>query len=230
MNLSIALTTYNRYESTAKVIESFLNDDRVDEIVCSDDASTDGSFIRLMTRFRSEDKVILSQQFKNRNMSYNKYTAVAKCKNPFVALVDSDNSFDNSYLDAFFELEGWDDDTIYCPDHARPSFDYREFSGMKFDKTNAKDFLGKAMFRCMLNTCNCIVPQQRYCMTYEENPEIKAADTIWMNYLWLKAGYKLFVVPNMKYGHLQHEGSHFLEHCEENLAKAKEIENLIMAL
>lgn len=230
MNISVAITTYNRFESTAKLIGNFLYDDRVDEIICSDDASTDGSFVRLMNEFSGQDKVILSQQLKNRNMSYNKYSAVSKCKNPFVLIADSDNTFKKTYFDAFYELNGWDDDTIYCPNYAAPAFNYSIYAGKTFDKSNIKEYLDKPLFGCLLNTANYVVPKDRYIHTYEENSTIKAADTVWMNYLWLKAGYKLNVVYGMMYYHLQHEGSHFLENINENMAKAKEIENLIRAL
>jgi glycosyltransferase involved in cell wall biosynthesis len=235
MKIDIAITTYNRESMTKNAIEQVLNDERVNSIIIADDASTDGSFHRLSNYYRNNDKVVLFQQYKNVNMSKNKADAVAHCTMPLVCLWDSDNTFSPGYLDALYaELNGAEPDamsgTIFCPEWARPSFDYREFASMSFTKENAKGFMDNPMFRCMCNTANYVVPREAYCKVYRHDPSILASDTIFFNYLWLKAGGSLYVVPGMQYDHLQHSESGFLKDLNENMKKVSEIEKMIIEL
>lgn len=234
MKVSLAITTYNRYDLTIKSFGKVLNDERIDDIVLLDDSSTDGSFEKLNDTFAREDKVRVVRQVANRGMSQNKADAIAYAKNEWVPVLDSDNVFDQPYLDAFFDISkqksSLDNCTIYCPQFARPGFDYRAFSGLTIDRENVKSFMGNPMFRCLLNTANYVVPRDTYLSVYEHDPSIKGTDTIWMNYLWLKKGYSLCVVPGMEYDHLQHSGSGFLQDLAYNMEKGREIEQKIMEL
>lgn len=59
---------------------------------------------------------------------------------------------------------------------------------------------------------------------------MKGSDTIWMGYLWLKAGNSLYVVPGMYYFHRIHSGSGFAENMEYNMSKSEEVKKKILAL
>lgn len=232
MELSVALTTFNRFEWTIRAIEQVIDDERIKEFVIVDDASTDNSFLRLANHYKDNQKVRLIQQVKNRGMSYNKYTAVSYCRTQYVALWDSDNTFDKSYLDALFAspMIAKQVDVILCPEFARPGFDYRDYCGLWINKSNVKELMNDPIFRCLLNTCNYVFPRDEYLKIYKEDLSIKATDTIHFNYLWLLAGHSFYVVRDMQYDHLQHSGSGFLQDLNHNMAKAKEIENLIKSL
>lgn len=83
---------------------------------------------------------------------------------------------------------------------------------------------------CLFNTCNYLVNRAEYLRVYQHNADMKATDTIHFNYLWLSAGNHFYVVPGMEYYHRVHDGSGFLQDCSYNMAKAKEIKELIKSL
>lgn len=235
MSLSVAVTTFERSDLTINSISKVLDDDRLDDFILLDDCSRDGSYEKLRDYYNGHPKVRVIQQYQNRGMSYNKKSAIALAKYDYVAIWDSDNTFDKTYIDSFYKTishPAWPVNslTMLLPEWARPTFDYRAFSGRFFDIGTCKEDMNDPMFKCLLNTCNCIVPKDFYLDVFKENSDIKATDTLWMNYLWLKRGYQFYVVPGMQYDHLQHEKSGFLQDIHYNMAKAKEIETLILAL
>lgn len=235
MKLSLAITTYNRYEMTVESFAQVIDDPRIDDIVILDDCSTDGSYEKLFFHFRDNYKVRVIKQAQNRGMLLNKAHAVAYAKNPWVILWDSDNIIGETYLYAYFDYSVYGEmqlypDTIYMPEYAKPQFDYRQFSGKKFNRHNSIDLIKDKMGNCLLNTCNYLVHRDTYGKVFEENPEMKGTDTLWFNYLWLKSGYSFYVVPGMQYFHRQHDGSTWLQHAEYNMKKAAELNRKILAL
>lgn len=234
MKLSLAITTMNRYEMTVESFAQVIDDPRIDDIVLLDDASTNGDYERLHDHFKDNEKVRVIRQAQNRGMSLNKRDAIALSKNEWVIIFDSDNVISTQYLDAInTHLALRDFGTIYCPSFARPQFDYRIFEGLSFAKENTsgalKDPSGNKI-NMLLNTCNYTVNRVEYLQVYEHNPEMKGTDTVWFNYLWLKAGYSFYVVPGMQYFHRVHEGSGFLQDADYNMKKSAEVRKLIMEL
>lgn len=234
MKLSLAITSYNRYEMTVESFAQVIHDPRIDDIVILDDASTDGSYEKLRDHFAGNEKVRVIRQAQNRGMSRNKSDAVALSKNEWVALLDSDNKIDSAYIDAFFNAARpygiFESGIIYAPEFARPAFDYRKFSGKVIHRFNTRKVIDDSMGNCLLNTCNYIISRSTYTKVFEANAEIKGTDTLWFNYLWLKAGYSLYIVPGMQYDHLVHDGSTWKEHASYNMQMAEKINKLILAL
>lgn len=231
MNLSLAITTFNRYVLTIESFAQVIDDYRIDDIVILDDASTDGSYERLAEHYKDIPKVRVIRQAQNQGMAENKKCAIALSNNSHVLILDSDNVIDKSYLDAIFKNgQLLTDKVINCPEFAYPNFDFRKYSGQFVDYKNAKKFMSHDMFRCFLNCCNYVVTQKTYLEVYEKDDTVKEADTIAFNYRWLKAGYSFYIVPGCKYFHRTHPESGFLRNIEYNMKKAKEIENKIMML
>jgi glycosyltransferase involved in cell wall biosynthesis len=232
MKISLCLTTFNRYDLTVKAIDQVLDDQRIDDVVILDDASTDGSYEKLVDHFFGKKKVRIIRQGINRGMARNKMDAIFYSDATYCIIFDSDNVIGPDYLDAMEGVSphGFRDDVILVPEYAMPGFDFTAYSGMYINSSNAKKYMEDPMFRCLLNCCNYVVPVNAYLLCYEEDKSIKGTDTIKFNYLWLKNGNQFFVVPGMRYKHLQHAGSGFLADIDYNMAKAKEIENLIRAL
>lgn len=211
--------------------ESFLkvvNDDRISEIVISDDAS-DAATVEWMGAVFTHPKIKIRYQNVNLGMSLNKAESVKLASNEWCILLDSDNIIDSSYIDALFNVI-WDPDVIMCPNFARPNFDFTEFTSLKFDKKTAKRYIKKGRFEILLNTCNYFVNRDRYLEVYQYNPDMKGTDTIWFNYNWLKSGKSFYVVPGMQYEHRVHEGSGFMADVDYNMRKAKEIKRMIERL
>jgi len=227
--------------SFAKVI----NDPRIDDIVILDDCSADRSFFALQKSFKENAKVRLMTQAKNKGMSQNKRDAIAAAKNEWVIIFDSDNVIDPTYLDAFYKyitdnkgitrIPAGDDNFIFCPDFAKPNFDYRAFAqgapthGI-YDAKDAARCIIDSRFNCLMNTCNYIVNRDFYLGTYRYNSEHIASDTIWHNYNHLKAGGKFAIVPGMQYFHRVHDGSGFKQGIEYNLQKTEQVRQLIKQL
>lgn len=246
MKLSLCITTYNRYEMTIESFAKVIDDPRIDDIVIMDDASTDGSGMMLHKYFLSNDKIRVILKASNTGMSRNKHDVIQMAKNEWCIIFDSDNIIGPDYLDAFYpyitrpdgsvSLGPEDSDKIFCPDFAKPNFDYRGFSTCQpptfgiYDAKDAARCMVDSRFNCLMNTCNYIVNRDFYLKTYQYNPEHIASDTIWHNYNHLKAGGKFCIVPDMQYDHRTHAGSGFMKGVEYNMAKTEEVRKLIQSL
>lgn len=227
--ISFACTTYNRYQMAIDSFAQIIDNDFISEFVIVDDASTDNSGMMLHEHFKNNEKVKVFINDKNIQMSRNKESVISKCKEDYVLIGDSDNTFTNESIESLKNID-FKPDTIYCPSFAKPSFDYRKFSDQTFDKRNASFLVRDSMGNCCMNTANYLVPREAYSEVYEYNPEHLASDTIWFNYLWLKAGNKFEIVEGFEYDHLQHKNSGFLKDLDYNMKKAEEVRKLILAL
>lgn len=231
MNVSICLTHHNRYEMIVESFAQVIDDERISEIVISDDASTDGSYEKLVEHFKGNDKVKLFRNLANVGMSLNKKLSIQRASNNTCILFDSDNIISKSYLDAYEKYGIKSDVVINVPSFAEPDFDFRHYEQMILRGDVAKKYVIKdAMFRCLLNCCNYVVNRAEYLKVYEYDPAIKQADTIAFNYLWLKEGNAFHVVKDMKYFHRVHPASGFLQNMDYNMKQAKEFENKILQL
>lgn len=231
MKYTFAVTTFNRAELTMKCFEKIIDDERIYEFLIVDDKSDDGSFEILKAFYKGNDRVRVVQNPVNIGMSNNKAQAILLSKCEWVIIADSDNVFDMDYLDAISSLgTKYLKYVMYLPIGALPNFDYKKYSNLFVDKVTIGGYMRDDMFRCSLNTCNCLVNREFYLQTFKEDNSIGCADTINHVYNHLKAGGKLYFVPNMVYQHLVGAQSFFLKNVAYNLAKAKEIENKIMEL
>jgi glycosyltransferase involved in cell wall biosynthesis len=230
MKLSLAITTYNRLSLTIESFAQVIDDERINDIVVLDDASTDGSHKKLVEYYKDVPKVRLIRQSQNRGMSVTKRDAISLCRNTDVVIFDSDNKLGKDYLNALEAVGEFSENTLYLPVAANPRFDYTKFSGLTITASNIGEFMSNEMFRCALNTCNCLVNRDYYTKTFIEDPKIGCADTINHIYNHMKSGGELFFVPGMEYFHLVGPQSGFLENADYNIKKAKEIEQKISML
>lgn len=229
--ISLCITTYNRYDLLLESFDKVLGDPRISEIVIVDDCSSPETFCLLSETLNSpayKGRVKIWRNTGNIGMSRNKARAVELATNPWCILFDSDNVIDSSYLDALPQYLA--PSVIYCPDFAKPQFDYRKYAGQTINADNAAKIMSKPMGECIFNTCNYLVNREEYLRVYEYNPDMKGTDTIWFNYLWLKAGNSFYVVPGMEYMHRVHAGSGFMADVDYNLMQSKEVKKLITSL
>lgn len=226
MKISIAITSYNRIALTLKSFAKVVDDDRISEIVIVDDCSKRPIFDELQKGI-THPKVKLIQNKENLGMSRNKAKAISLCENEWVIILDSDNEIDTDYIDAFYKHFSADRKVFYCPSFARPNFDYRKYEGRSFDAISIKHHLKESEMQCLLNTSNYVVNRDWFISIYKHDPSVKETDTHWVNYLNLKAGGGLFVVPKMEYDHLVHKDSGWMQHADYNMKKAQSINRLI---
>lgn len=212
--ISIAITTYNRDQMTVDSFAKVYNDDRIDEIIIVDDHSDEKIFANLQFMVNGLDKVNLFRNEKNLGCYHNKRMAVECASQDFVILLDSDNQIDTDYIDAIFACDGMNGltvlNTILQPEFAKPHFDFRKFSGSMIATPYVKNYMNQKSFDTMLNAMNFFVNRAEYLRIFDSAKEEPwTADSIYFNYLWLKAGNKIYVTPGMQYDHLVHDGSHY---------------------
>lgn len=237
MNLSLAITTFNRFDLTIESFAQVIDDPRIDDIVVLDDASTDGSYEKLCKYYRNIPKIRVLRQAQNRGMSMNKRDAIGYAKNEWVIIFDSDNIIGTDYLNAFYNYLGNGtpiEQNIFCPDFAKPDFDYTKYSnngtGGKYTAKEASSLINQDSFNCLMNTCNYIVHREKYLKTYQYNPTHVASDTVWHNYNHLKSGGNFHIVPGMHYYHRIHKGSGFLQGVDHNMRMQAQVRKMIMEL
>lgn len=235
MEISIAITTYNRSDMTLASFVSVLNNQHVKEIVIVDDHSNIDTFLKLRRHIveLNNNKIRLIRNEKNLGMAQNKYKAISESFHDWVIILDSDNTITDSYIDAIVkENERYElvPDVIYCPDWAMPEFDYRAYVNLMLNSRGINPYLDDAPMKCLLNTCNYLVHKPTYIDIYEPNETVAESDTIWFNYLWLKAGKYMKVVKNMSYNHRVHDQSGWLLNADYNSQKGEEIRQLIKNL
>lgn len=250
MKLSLCITTYNRFELLKESYAKVVDDPRISEIIIVDDCSTEPG-IKEKVNSLASGKVKVFHQAQNRGMSRNKADAISYAENEWCIIFDSDNVIGKDYLDAFygFAIDGDAynefsrirpiEKFIFCPDFAKPEFNYRNFrcgnggigmrSGIYAARESAFEIKHDS-FNCLLNTCNYVVHRDNYLATYQFNPDHIASDTIWHNYNHLKNGGLFCVVPDMQYYHRVHKGSGFLQGVDHNMRMQNEVRKMIMAL
>lgn len=213
--ISLCLTNYNRYDMLLEAIQGVISDERITEIVISDDCSDEIIYDKLKILAYAYPKIKLHRNYKRMGMSLNKATAVALASNEYCILLDSDNIIGKDYIDEVYK-KSWFADVIYCPELAKPTFIYTDYTQKILDKDSVKPFLKDVMFGCLLNTCNYFFHRDTYLDVYEYDPDLMASDTIYFNYLWLRSGRKMVVVPNLSYFHRMHTGSGWQQDWEAN--------------
>lgn len=232
MNLSLAITTYNRFELTVKSFEKVVDDERISDILLLDDASTDDSYKKLMSYFAGHPKVRVMGKLANSGMATNKRDSVAWAKEDWIILFDSDNVIGPDYLDALYSVNDVmvEESEIFMPDKALPNFDYSFFDGESLHRNNINVYSSHQLFGAILNTSNYVVNKKFFLETWQFNPDVKGCDTIWHAYRHFERNGSFYVVPNMTYNHLVHSGSEYAKDMEYNLQHSKRIEIAIKAL
>jgi glycosyltransferase involved in cell wall biosynthesis len=249
MKLSLAITTYNRYDLLKESYAQLIDDPRISEIIIVDDCSTDPG-IKEKVNSLAGGKVKVFHQLENRGMSMNKRDAIAYASNPWVVIFDSDNVIKRDYLDAFwkdrlqhewaFDVDNsWPElnnetmhpkSVIFCPSWAKPEFDFRKYEMDQFGAKEAAKEIKNDSFNLCMNCCNCIVNRDFYLKTYQYNEKHIASDTIWHAYNHLKAGGSFYIVPDMHYFHRVHKGSGFMQDAGYNMKQSDIVRKMIMAL
>lgn len=225
--ISLCITNFNRTDSVIRAFEKVLNDDRIGEIIISDDCSD--NYNDLLSLLPKNEKIKTHRNYLNLGMSHNKAKAIEHATNDYCIIFDSDNVIEKKYIDALYKKH-WFPDIILMPDFAKPQFDYRAFRDERISALSVKRLSRKPMFDCLMNTCNYFVHRETYLKVFQHNEAIKGSDTIWFNYLWLKAGNAFLVVPQMDYYHAVHEGSGWLKDADYNTEKGEEIKKMILSL
>ncbi len=226
--ISVAIPHYQRGKKIHVTLKNILKDERIDEIVILDDGSSQEEFNFLSKNLsRFSGKIKLFQRKENLGILRNKIQVVNLCSNDWVILLDSDNSLFKKYLDAIFNLNKWEEDTIYCPDFAYPNFDFRVLSGEIIDFQKCSDF-DFSKLGAFMNDGNYFLNKRNFVSTLFAYKDFHAfSDVIFANYIWLSAGNKLEVLRNAPYFHRVHPGSIWVNTMNKNVQHAEIISDLL---
>lgn len=228
--ISLCLTSWNRDSMTFDSFRNVLNDDRISEIVIVDDHSDERIYANLAFMVNGIDKIKLYRNETNIGCYHNKRKAVEYATSEWVILFDSDNILKKDYLNAIDFSKDWQPHMIYQPEFARPHFDFTKFAGSVITRDNVKGYLRQQHFNTMLNAMNFFINREEFLKIPHRSEETWTADSIYFNYLWLKAGNKIYVTPGMQYTHLVHEGSHYKNNVHKTGNLYNEVEQLLKEL
>lgn len=223
--ISICIPTYNRYQLTIDSFAQVMNDNRVEEIILSDDASDNGAYEALVNYFSGNDKVTVHRNEKNLDCYFNKNEAVKKSNNEWAALWDSDNVFGKDYLDAIFSIPEWDDKTIYQPSFAKPHFNFTQWEGLTITKENVSQYADTQLMTS-LNAMNFFINRNEYLKVWDGNVNPGSSDSIYFSLCWLKSGNSILITPGLEYYHHIHQDKS--NHYNQNAHKYVEFHNQIM--
>jgi len=200
---SLCFTNYNRSDLLFQSFEQIINDERINEIVISDDNSRPDVLEKIYFRFKDVPKVKIFRNEKNVDCYFNKKLAVERATNEWVALLDSDNIFGSDYVNRIETMivAGINSKTLYQPEFARPHFDFRHLSGQLLNRHNIAQFMDNRSTDTMLNAMNYFVNRSEYLRIFDPYTNPVTSDSIYHNYRWLEAGNSIYVVPSLQYDH-----------------------------
>lgn len=203
--ISVCITTFNRCERTIKSFISVVDDPRISEIIICDDCSEDLIFNELKSKINdlNNSKIKLFKNNKNKGAFLNKVESIKKCSNDWVALIDSDNEIDKSYIDNL--PEDRDEKTFYLPSIAvcsSPNLNYSKYSGQSLGKN---EFIG-IIDSALANTGNYFFNKNTYLEAIEKEPNLInpyglcSLYPLWLSYKHID-NFKIKVVGGLHYKH-----------------------------
>jgi len=207
--IGIAIPTWQRSEMTIECFYDVYKDERVAEITIVDDASEMDIYEDLKSMTDALPKVKLFRNEINLDCYRNKHRSIELATSKWCCLWDSDNTFGVEYLNKLFEIKEWQDDTIYAPDFAMPTFDYQRYSGVEITRHNVANYMGEPIFQTCLNTMNFFINRDNYLKVWDGSVDPVTSDSIYFNFKWLEAGFKIKIVDGLNYLHRIHDKSHY---------------------
>lgn len=233
--ISISIPVYNRVEMLFESFDKVKDVDEVSEVVIVDDASDIEIYEQVKERAAKNSKIKLFRNESNLDCYFNKHEAISHATNDWCILLDSDNQIDFNYVLKLFQIMDWQEDTAYLPSFAAPHFNYTQFEGLTITKENVADYMDNSTFTTALNTHNHFVNKKFYMKCWDRHTNPHTSDSIYMNYLWLKNGGKLYVVPGQTYqhrvdNHYSEQPGHYQTNCHKTGNFHREVEQMLKDL
>lgn len=207
--ISAVFTNFNRTDLLFQAIEPFLNDDRISEIVISDDHSGDDIYQTIVWKYNGIDKVKIYRNERNLDCYRNKRKAVELATSDWVLILDSDNIFSTAFINIIFSQSSWNKTWAYAPEFAKPHFDFTQLRGVAISKNNIRTYLPNGNCSTMLNAMNYFVNREEYLRVWDGILDPVTSDSLFQNYNWLMGGNTIYVTPGLQYEHRVHQGSHY---------------------
>lgn len=218
---SLCIATMNRYDTFLKdFIPKYLANPNIGEIIITDENGED--FEKIQANF-SDPKLKVYKNEQRLGPFLNKWKALNLATNKWVAIMDSDNFADTDYFLAaksFIETNKLEDNTVLMPSWARPLHSYKDCPS-QFSRKTVNVHLAFYLSKCM-NTGNYILSSDliKGLNLEKEMSQIQyssACDVIYFNTLLLEqfSNITFYIVKDMEYDHATHDGSIYLQTCNQ---------------
>ena len=220
--ISLCFTNFNRSKLLYEACSNVLFDDRVNEIVISDDCSSPEIYNSLVWYFKEHPKVKIYRNESNIDCYRNKAKALERAVNDWCILFDSDNIIDRQYIDRIENLmiAGLNDRTAYNPAFAKPHFDFTSVSGVNITRSNIGGLVHSDKVTTMLNAMNYFVNRHEWLKLFTPDFDPVTSDSIYHNARWIEAGNSIYVVPDLVYYHrVNNHGAEEASHYSTNVRR-----------
>ena len=222
-SLTIAIPTMCRWSFLKDSIPSYLCRPEVAEVIVCDETGED--YELLQKTFGHEKRLRLYKNERRLGIYENKKKCLTLATSPWVAILDSDNIFENDWFDALAHLDFSDTKRMFA------SADFKsvditlgivkrnceKFSGLLLNSENWNTTLTQKGWNFLLNDGNWIVPRSVVdCLPDVKSQSLEAADAIFMLRCFIKGGYSIYYAPDLEYTHLVHPGSSWLQTAQKS--------------
>jgi hypothetical protein len=219
--LTIAIATMKRWEFLQDSLPVYLEQPIVKEIVICDETGEDVEAI-LKAPWGKDPKLKLVKNPRKLGIYLNKRKALSLATQPWVAVLDSDNFFPESWFEMVEErLKGVKEndkilfgsaDFVTISQSGESVQHCEQFSGIVLNTKCWNGFLEQDKSNFLLNDGNWIVPRGALDVLPEmPTIDVFAADAIYMLWLWIRAGYSIEYIKGLTYQHIVHSGSSWLQ-------------------
>lgn len=224
--LTVAIPTMDRWEGfLKKQLPIYLNHPLVSCVVVCDENGNDLDSI-CAAGYDINPKLRMYQNEQVLGVYGNKRQCLLMAPTDHVAIFDSDNWFEPSYIDHVFQCFARDGDaskkTIYCAgENERLFLDtgvsenrIKHFSGMRINRNNWNSVLNTPSWNFLLNDGNAVWPKSfiQYMVDLPEERVVGTDSILAMRYAIMN-GYTLSVEPGLHYVHTVHDGSHWTQNA-----------------
>lgn len=223
--LSIAIATMRRWDFLKDTLPGMLERPEVGEIVICDETGEDVAEIR-KSSFAVNPKLRLIINEKRLGIYENKCKAMRLTTFPWVAVLDSDNIFPDSFFDTLEEhlnrsnpfcLVGSADFLRIDQRSGATTTPTQSFSGQVIDATRWNQYMSDPQAFAkgwihLANDGNWIVSQEAIQVLRPDikSSDVYAADAIFMLHHWLSKGFYISYIAGLQYMHMVHNGSSWL--------------------
>lgn len=216
---SLVVTTFNRSSLLIPKIKKWESYELIDEILISDDCSDD---CEILKNHPFTEKVKIFCNPKNLGCYKNKINILQKVKNNWSILLDSDNDFDENYINAIIsesDINHLNENILYCPIESRPHFSYEFLKNIIIDK-NYWNLHHYGSICGFVNTCNFCISKKAIDILVNnlqnDNTNPFAVDSKYMVYILLKNNFNLKALENMWYTHAINLDSFYIKYRYES--------------
>jgi glycosyltransferase involved in cell wall biosynthesis len=227
--LTVAIPTMNRWDKFLKQsLPIYLNCPDVDYVVVCDETGEDVDAIR-NTEWAVHPKLRLYKNKERLGVYYNKRNAFEKAPTDWVAVLDSDNYFQEDYfrtLRALWEREGADTKMVYAAggmirvhmDGSANEDKIASFRGLKINKALWNTILTVEGWNFLLNDGNWTAHKSLLNVLPDDvdDKTVGGTDSIYIARKAVAHGFTYWVVPELTYIHTVHPGSHWLQTAVES--------------